>query len=170
VPWGQALRVTINLLLLLFSKLMRSVIFFVLFGQCVCEVDPSLMHSVYTDTFRLRDGSVLTAIESTCVSSMRDSLGKLVASNNNNSVVAQARTLPDDRLLKILMLAVAGNFTVDQGASALPQKCGIVVDPGTGALVLKDRSEAQSVILEVLLIISILCLLRAWGVPTTETH
>ena len=143
---------------------------FLLISPCLCEVDPDLMHSVYTETFRLRDGSVLTAIESTCVRAMLGSLGKLVGSENRSSVLAQARSLPDDRLLKILMLAVAGNFTVDQGASALPQKCGIVVDPGTGALVLKDKSEAQSVILEVLLIISILCLLRAWGVPSMDAH
>jgi hypothetical protein len=34
--------------------------------------------------------------------------------------------------LSILLLAVAGNFTVFQ-SSALLQRCGIVVDPGSGA-------------------------------------
>ena len=73
------------------------------------------------------------------------------------------RSLPDDRLLGLLLLAVAGNFTVDQSPSALPQKCRIVVDTGTGALMLRENTVAQSVILEELLIVSIVCLLSAWG-------
>jgi len=52
---------------------------------------------------------------------------------------------------------------VDQSPSALQQQCGIVIDGGTGALILKDSNAAQSVILEVLLIVSIVCLLRAWN-------
>ena len=66
-------------------------------------------------------------------------------------------------MLGLLLLAVAGDFTVDQSPSALPQRCGIVVDPGTGALVLRDNAVAQSVVLEVLLIVSIVCLLSAWA-------
>jgi hypothetical protein len=38
-----------------------------------------------------------------------------------------------------------------------------VVDAGTGELALKDSAEAQSVILEVLLIVSIVCLMRTWA-------
>ena len=78
-------------------------------------------------------------------------------------ILGAARALPDAALLQVLLLAVAGNFTVDQSPSALQQQCGIVVDGGTGALVLRDNSATQSVILEVLLIVSIVCLLRAWG-------
>jgi hypothetical protein len=100
---------------------------------------------------------------------MRGSVQRLLAvgSGGGSSLpnfLNHTRALPDDRLLSILLLAVAGNFTVDQSPSALPQRCGIVVDPGSGALVLRDNAAAQSVILEVLLIVSIVCLVRAWGV------
>jgi hypothetical protein len=59
------------------------------------------------------------------------------------------RALPDDRLLGLLLLPVAGNFVVDRGASALPpQEWGVVVDGGTGAFVLRNGSmAARSVIL-----------------------
>jgi hypothetical protein len=129
-------------------------------------LEPTLFHSVYTRIFRLRDGSTLSSVDSTALDSMKGSVLRILgADNNNNStdLLNLTRSLPDDRLLGLLLLAVAGDFTVDQSPSALPQRCGIVVDPGTGALVLRDNAVAQSVVLEVLLIVSIVCLLSAWA-------
>ena len=66
-------------------------------------------------------------------------------------------------MLKILFLAVAGNFVVEnKNEDVLKRRCSLVVDPGTSALVVEDTSSAQYVILEVLVIVSIICLLRAW--------
>lgn len=127
------------------------------------EIDPQLLHSAYTDTFRLSDGSSLVSVESAATDAMQDSLRRLVACDPPLDILNFTRALPDDRLLRLLLLAVAGNFTVDQSPSALQQQCGIVVDPGTGALILRDSRATQSVVLEVLLIVSIVCLLRAWG-------
>ena len=138
---------------------------------CVCPtdftdysnaVDPTLLHDTYTDTFRLRDGSTLASVDAAALTAMRGSVQRLLAVGEGSDLLNHTRTLPDDRLLGILLLAVAGNFTVGQ-STALPQRCGIVVDPGSGALVLRDNAAAQSVILEVLLIVSIVCLVRAWG-------
>jgi len=124
-------------------------------------VDSTLLHDTYTHTFRLRDGSALVSVDAKALNAMRGSVQRLLAAGSGD-LLNLTRTLPDDRLLGILLLAVAGNFTVAQ-SSALPQRCGIVVDPGSGALVLRDNAAAQSVILEVLLIVSIVCLVRAWG-------
>jgi hypothetical protein len=127
-------------------------------------LDPSLLHDAYTSTFRLRDGSALASVDSAALDAMRGSVERLLAVGvGGGGLLNHTRALPDDRLLSILLLAVAGNFTVDQSPSAIPQRCGIVVDPGSGALMLRDNAAAQSVILEVLLIVSIVCLVRAWG-------
>ena len=128
------------------------------------DLDNILLHDTYTNTFRLRDGSALLSVDATALTAMRGSVQRLLAVGHREPVhlLNYTRDLPDDRLLSILLLAVAGNFTVAQ-TSALPQRCGIVVDPGSGALVLRDNAAAQSVILEVLLIVSIVCLVRAWG-------
>jgi hypothetical protein len=125
-------------------------------------VDPTLLHDTYTTTFRLRDGSTLASVDAAALAAMRGSVQRLLAVGDGNDILNYTRDLPDDRLLGLLLLAVAGNFTVGQ-STALPQRCGIVVDPGSGALVLRDNAAAQSVILEVLLIVSIVCLVRAWG-------
>jgi hypothetical protein len=150
---------------------------FLLIFHCVCaqnssdsihskrsNLDPIILHEVYTTTFRLRDGSTLSSVDSTAIEAMKGSVRRILsAGENDGDLLNLTRSLPDNRLLGLLLLAVAGNFTVDQSPSALPQKCGIVVDPGTGVLMLRDNTVAQSVILEVLLIVSIVCLLRAWG-------
>lgn len=125
-------------------------------------VDPLLLHTVYTSVFRLRDGSTLAGVDAAALETMRGNLQRLV-DNTTAEILPAVRALPDDRLLGLMLLAVVGNFTTYQGASALPQECGVVVDGGTGALVMRNSSAAQSVILEVLLIVSIVCLLRAWG-------
>lgn len=160
---------------------MRTLAIVVIYLCLLCRpilstLDTSLLHEVYTSIFRLRDGSALASVDSTAVEAMRGSVGRLLSAGEStvdNTVditvdstvdfLNLTRSLPDDRLLGLLLLAVAGNFTVDQSPSAIPQKCGIVVDPGTGALMLRDNAVAQSVILEVLLIVSIVCLLSAWG-------
>lgn len=143
----------------------------VLFCDISCaHLDPTLLHTVYTSIFRLRDGSALTSVESTAIDAMKGSVQRILAAGEmDGDWLNLTRSLPDDRLLGLLLLAVAGNFTVDQSPSAIPQKCGIVVDPGTGALMLRDNAVAQSVILEVLLIVSIVCLLGAWGGTATAT-
>lgn len=125
---------------------------------------PSLLGAAYASVFRLRDGSALSGVDSSALDAMRASVRRMVSSplGDVRSILNATRALPDDRLLSLLMLAVAGNFTVDQSPSSIPQRCGIVVDPGTGALQLRDNAVAQGVILEVLLIVSIVCLLGAW--------
>ena len=114
----------------------------------------------YLTTFPLQDGPTLASLDASALDSMRGSLQRLlVVRGPNAEILWEVRALPDPALL----LAVAGNLTVDQSPSVMQQQCGIVVDGGTGALVLRDNSATKSVILEVLLIVSIFCLLRAWG-------
>jgi hypothetical protein len=119
---------------------------------------------VYGEIFTFRDGSVLAETDTRATETMRTGIQRLLGSKTGACPAEVARRLQDDELLRILFLAVAGNFTVaDRVESGLPQGCALVVDAGTGELSLRDGAEAQSVILEVLLIVSILCLMRTWG-------
>jgi hypothetical protein len=135
-----------------------------LWGVARGETDGALFRQVYAKIFTLRDGSVLADTDTRALDTMRASVQRLLAVGAGADAVAIARGLPDDALLRLLFLAVAGNFTVaDKGGSGLPQRCSLVVDARTGGLGLRDSAATQSVILEVLLIISIVCLMRVWG-------
>lgn len=124
----------------------------------------ALFRQVYGEIFTLRDGSTLAGTDTRALDTIKTSVQRLLGLAPGIGVLGAARALPDDALLRILFLAVAGNFTVaDRLGSGLPQQCALVVDAGTGELMLRDAGEAQSVILEVLLIVSIICLMRTWG-------
>jgi hypothetical protein len=136
------------------------------------EVNPLttdyLFHQVYSDVFRLQDGSVIGTGRTRAVDAMQSSVRRLLAIDANSDILRVSRTLDDEFLLRVLFLAVVGNFTTDQTPSALPQRCALVVDAASGNFVLKDHETTQSIILEILLIISIICLVRAWGVGGTR--
>ena len=132
-------------------------------ANSLSEYSAVFAQSVYGSVFRLRDGSILANADTSAVNSMLDNSRRLLACRPGDDVIGTARNASDAAILRILFLAVAGNFTVDQSPSALPQRCGLVTDPMTGALVLRDNSVTRSVILEVLVIVSIVCLLRVWG-------
>ena len=127
--------------------------------------DPStsLTRDVYTQVFRLNDGSHLANTDTAAVTSMVNNVQRLLDCRPGDDILEHARNASDSDILRLLFLAVAGNFTVDQSPSALPQRCALVIDPGTGSLMFRDSGTTRSVILEVLLIVSIVCLLRAWG-------
>lgn len=134
-------------------------------SNSVSILDPStsLTRDVYTQVFRLNDGSHLANTDTAAVTSMVNNVQRLLDCRPGDDILEHARNASDSDILRLLFLAVAGNFTVDQSPSALPQRCALVIDPGTGSLMFRDSGTTRSVILEVLLIVSIVCLLRAWG-------
>lgn len=128
-----------------------------------------LSNQVFREVFKLKDGSQLTETNPISVSLVTNNIARLLNTASTPSNVLNAtRASSDKDLLKILYLAVAGNFVVEsREQDVLSRRCTIVVDPGTTALVVEDTSSTQYVILEVLIIVSIICLLRAWEASKT---
>jgi hypothetical protein len=126
------------------------------------SISADVFIEVYSDVFTIRDGSQMGSGWLRAADSMQGSVQRLLAVGSDSDFLNVTRMLPDEELLRLLFLAVVGNLTTYQGPSALPQRCSLVVDPVSGGFILKDVSTTQSVILEVLLIVSIVCLLRAW--------
>ena len=88
-----------------------------------------LFLQVYGEIFTLRDGSVLADTDTRALDTMKTSVQRLLGVPPGVRVLDAARVLPEDELLRVLFLAVAGNFTVaDRGGSGLPQRCALVVD------------------------------------------
>ena len=135
--------------------------------HALTSMDPQfvlLSNQVFREVFKLKDGSQLTETNPISVILVTNSIARLLnTASTPSSVLNATRASSDRELLKILYLAVAGNFVVERKEQdVLSRRCTIVVDPGTTALVVEDTSSTQYVILEVLIIVSIICLLRAW--------
>ena len=142
-------------------------IIFIFFCQNrVFAVEPEPLHlqtKVYSETFLMSDGSQLGNIEHYAVKAMNQNARRLLEIANNESIVANIKNSTNEKILKIVYLAVAGNFVVYQGQSGgISQTCSLVINPSTGNLVPKDKSNTQNLIMEVMVIISIICLLRSW--------
>lgn len=122
-----------------------------------------LSNQVFREVFKLKDGSQLTETNPISVNLMTNNVARLINTASISNILNATRALSDRDLLKILFLSVAGNFVVEnKEQDILNRRCTLVVDPGTSALVVEDTSSTQYVILEVLVIVSIICLLRAW--------
>ena len=122
-----------------------------------------LSNQVFREVFKLKDGSQLTDTNPISVTLMTNNVARLINTASISNVLNATRASSDRDLLKMLFLAVAGNFVVEnKEQDVLNRRCTLVVDPGTSALVVEDTSSTQYVILEVLVIVSIICLLRAW--------
>lgn len=66
--------------------------------------------------------------------------------------VSALRDRPDPELLRILFLAVLGNFT-SAAAPEWNQPCRLVVDPTTGVVTLHDSRQVESLALKVVVIL-----------------
>lgn len=147
-----------------------SILFFLLLLlniACICTTNDALMtilsNQVFREVFKLKDGSQLTDTNPISVTLMTNNVARLINTASISNVLNATRASSDRDLLKLLFLAVAGNFVVEnKEQDVLNRRCTLVVDPGTSALVVEDTSSTQYVILEVLVIVSIICLLRAW--------
>lgn len=66
--------------------------------------------------------------------------------------VSSLRDRPDTELLRILFLAVLGNFT-SAAAPEWGQPCRLVVDPNTGKVALEDPPPMESIALKVVVVL-----------------
>ena len=99
---------------------------FLLYSTLHAPVDLALLRAVYFSMLRLRDGSVLATVHVFALNSTGWHLQRLLGvGNTSKELLPAARELPDDRLLGTLLLAVAGNLTVEQ-RSVLSEDCGTV--------------------------------------------
>ena len=83
--------------------------------------------------------------------------------------VSALRDRPDPELLRILFLAVLGNFTSAAGAG-WAQPCRLAVNPETGQVVLEEPPPLASLALKVVLVILIAVQVRQWITDTRTQH
>jgi hypothetical protein len=75
--------------------------------------------------------------------------------------VSALRDRPDPELLRLLFLAVLGNFTSAAGAE-WNRPCSLVVDPATGLVRQQDPPQMETLALKVVLILLVAVQVRQW--------
>jgi hypothetical protein len=75
--------------------------------------------------------------------------------------VSALRGRDDPELLRILFLAVLGNFTSGAG-DAWERPCGLVVDPRTGLVALEERPALASLAQKVVLMLLVAVQFKRW--------
>ena len=81
--------------------------------------------------------------------------------------VSALRDRPDPELLKILFLAVLGNFTSAAGAE-WGQSCSLVIDPLTGLVTPRDQPPMGSTAIKVVLILLVAVQVKHWVLQRHE--
>lgn len=83
--------------------------------------------------------------------------------------VSALRDRPDTELLRILLLAMLGNFTSAAGAD-WNRPCSLVVDPESGRIVLETSPPLTSLALKVVLVLLVAVQIRQWVEETMRTR
>ncbi len=76
--------------------------------------------------------------------------------------VSALRDRPDPELLRVLLLAVLGNFT-SSAANAWERPCGLVVDPRTGLVALEEPPALASLAQKVVLLLLVAVQFKQWA-------
>ena len=79
-------------------------------------------------------------------------LSMLSCANFQNNILLCARNLTDSQLMQVLFKAVAGDYTIGNGALQ-QQTCVIKADPTTGYLSIQDKTQENRALLTIIIII-----------------
>ena len=75
--------------------------------------------------------------------------------------VSALRDRPDPELLRVLLLAVLGNFT-SAASSSWQSPCSLVVDPRTGLVALEDKPALASLAQKVIIMLLVAVQFKQW--------
>jgi hypothetical protein len=115
---------------------------------------PEYFASVANQALRLQGGALLGGdMNVHAVQELEQQVKRVMGSDPALDLnVSSLRDRPDTELLRILFLAVLGNYTSAAGPE-WNQPCRLVVDPATGLVALHESPPAVSVALKVVVIL-----------------
>lgn len=115
---------------------------------------PPYFATVANSVLRMRGGATLGPLDTAPIMRLEQQVKRVLGADPSQPLnVSDALALREDALLKILLLAVLGNFT-SSAAASWQQPCSILVDPEDGRFVREDGDgqERSALIVVVLLL------------------
>lgn len=125
---------------------------------------PAYFASVANQVLRLQGGARLTEgeLQAQAVVELEKQVKRVMGANPSADLnVSALRSHTDPDLLRILLLAMLGNFTTAAGAG-WNRPCDLVVDPENGRVTLQNAPPLESLALKVVLVLLVAVQVRQW--------
>ena len=128
-----------------------------------CGATPAYFASVANQALRLRGGAVIGVdLGVSAVAGLEQQVKRVMGADPAQGLnVSALRDRSDPELLRILFLAVLGNFTSGAG-SGWQQPCKLVVDTRTGLVGLEDTPALASLAQKVVLMLLVAVQFKQW--------
>jgi hypothetical protein len=127
------------------------------------ETTPAYFATVANQALKLRGGATIGAdLSVTAVLELEQQVKRVMGADPAQELnVSALRGRPDTELLRILFLAVLGNFTSAAG-SGWQRPCSLVVDTRTGLVGLEETPALASLAQKVVLILLVAVQFKQW--------
>ena len=129
----------------------------------LCAGTPSYFPTVANQALKIKgDARFGTDLSLQAVFQLEQQVKRVMGADPAKELnVSAIRALPDPELLRLLLLAVMGNYT--SGASSDWQRpCSLVIDPRTGLVALDDPPALASLAQKVVLILLVAVQFKLW--------
>jgi hypothetical protein len=132
---------------------------FITFLPLAMAIEPYFA-SVANAVLATKDGSRFASSNVPALLQLEQQVKRVMAADPSKDLnVSEVREWSDIQILRILLLAVMGNFTVgDKG----PMECSLQIDADTGYIVPESPGTTPSVALKIILAILVVIQLRYW--------
>lgn len=128
---------------------------------CVTALSPLLI-PMANEVYILQGGAKLSETNTKVAFSLEQQVKRVAAMDPALDFnVSYIRDLPDKDLVRILLLAVLGNFTTAQGGD-WAKPCSLSIDKNTGNVQIHDTTGQDTAALKVLLVLLCLIQIRQW--------
>jgi hypothetical protein len=124
---------------------------------------PAYFASVANQALRLRGGAVFGPdLSLSAVSELEQQVKRVMGVDPSHPLnVSALRDQDDPELLRILFLAVLGNFT-SLAADQWQAPCSLVLDPRTGRFTVEDQPSLPSLALKVIVMLLVAVQFKQW--------
>lgn len=124
---------------------------------------PPYFASVANSVLRTRGGVMLGSLDTAPIMRLEQQVKRVIGADPSQPLnVSDTQALTEEALLKILLLAVLGNFT-SSAAASWEQPCSILLDPEDGRFVRGDGGSQERPALIVIVILLMLVEFVRWA-------
>jgi hypothetical protein len=137
----------------------------IIFLQCLplCDATPSYFSTVANQALRMQGGARLGGdLDVSAIYQLEQQVKRVMGADPASSLnVSALKDAPETELLRLLFLAVLGNFTSAAGAE-WNRPCSLVIDPMTGLVRLQDAPPLETLALKIVLVLLVAVQVRQW--------